>query len=117
MQQDPAVSQVEAAISKVLHGLLAEILGTERAVRKAYEQAPDKDVLGSFLLSFASRSSSRERLSLFTTNYDRFVEFACERLGLRILDRFVGSLEPIFRSSRSSALSYFVCARCWQTNE
>jgi hypothetical protein len=98
--QNPEVASVDSAISKVLHALLAEVLATERALRSAYSNAPEKDVLGSFLLSFASRSSSRERLALFTTNYDRLAEDACERLGLRVLDRFVGSLEPVFRSSR-----------------
>jgi hypothetical protein len=57
-------------------------------------------LLQSFLLSFASRTASRERLHIFTTNYDRLIEHGCDLAGLRIIDRFVGALNPIFRSSR-----------------
>jgi len=53
-------------------------------------------------LSFASRAAARERLNLFTTNYDRVVEHGCDLVGLQVLDRFVGALSPVFRSSRLS---------------
>lgn len=56
--------------------------------------------LVSFLMSFASRTGTRDRLQIFTTNYDRFIEAGAELAGLHLLDRFVGSLTPIFRSSR-----------------
>lgn len=58
------------------------------------------DYLVSFLMSFASRTGTRERLNIFTTNYDRLVEAGAEIAGLHLLDRFIGSLAPIFRSSR-----------------
>ncbi|RKX23977.1 MAG: fibronectin-binding protein (FBP), partial [Candidatus Zixiibacteriota bacterium] len=48
----------------------------------------------------ASRTGTRDRLQIFTTNYDRFIEAGAELAGLHLLDRFVGSLSPIFRSSR-----------------
>ncbi|MAX97051.1 MAG: hypothetical protein CL559_14570 [Alphaproteobacteria bacterium] len=51
-------------------------------------------------MSFASRAASRERLHIFTTNYDRLIERGCDYAGLRIIDRFTGALEPEFRSSR-----------------
>jgi hypothetical protein len=54
----------------------------------------------SFLLSFASRAASRDRLNLFTTNYDRLIEYGCDLVGLRPVDRFVGGLAPRFRASR-----------------
>ena len=54
----------------------------------------------SFLLSFASRSGTRDRLQIFTTNYDRIIEAGAEIAGLHLIDRFVGNLAPIFRSSR-----------------
>jgi hypothetical protein len=54
----------------------------------------------SFLLSFSSRAASRERLQTFTTNYDRLIEYGCDLVGLRPLDRFVGALAPVFRASR-----------------
>ncbi|WP_196601418.1 SIR2 family protein [Pectinatus frisingensis] len=56
--------------------------------------------LVSFLMSFASRTGTRERLNIFTTNYDRLIEAGAELAGLHLLDRFVGTLAPIFRSSR-----------------
>ena len=56
--------------------------------------------LVSFLMSFASRTGTRDRLQIFTTNYDRFIEAGADVAGLHLLDRFVGSLAPIFRSSR-----------------
>ncbi len=56
--------------------------------------------LVSFLMSFASRTGTRDRLQVFTTNYDRFIEAGSEVAGLNLLDRFIGSLSPIFRSSR-----------------
>jgi len=53
-----------------------------------------------FLMSFASRTGTRDRLNIFTTNYDRLIEAGAELAGLHLLDRFVGILAPIFRSSR-----------------
>jgi hypothetical protein len=56
--------------------------------------------LVSFLMSFASRTGTRDRVHLFTTNYDRIIEAGGESAGMHLLDRFVGSLAPVFRSSR-----------------
>ena len=56
--------------------------------------------LVSFLMSFASRTGTRDRLQIFTTNYDRLIEAGADVAGLHLIDRFVGSLAPIFRSSR-----------------
>ena len=56
--------------------------------------------LVSFLMSFSSRSGTRERLQIFTTNYDRYIEAGSDAAGLRLIDRFVGTLTPIFRASR-----------------
>jgi hypothetical protein len=66
---------------------------------------PDKreeafNYLVSFLMSFASRTGTRDRLQVFTTNYDRFIEAGADAAGLHLIDRFVGSLAPVFRSSR-----------------
>lgn len=58
-------------------------------------------LLKGFLMSFCSRTSSRDRLHIFSTNYDRVIEHGFDLLGIRALDRFVGSLSPRFRSSRS----------------
>ena len=64
------------------------------------EKDEPAEYLMSFLLSFASRIATRERLNLFTTNYDRIIEFGSELAGLHLIDRFVGNISPIFRSSR-----------------
>lgn len=78
------------------------ILESERSLRSAEisKKETAEDILVSFLLSFASRTATRERLNLFTTNYDRLVEYGCDLAGLHILDRFVGTISPIFRASR-----------------
>lgn len=56
--------------------------------------------LVNFLLSFASRTGNKERLNIFTTNYDRLIEMGAELAGIHLMDRFVGTMMPIFRSSR-----------------
>lgn len=53
-----------------------------------------------FLMSFASRTGTRDRLNIFTTNYDRLIEAGADIAGLHLIDRFVGALTPVFRSSR-----------------
>ena len=104
--------QIKDNWSKVLTGelqsLLTQILQTESSIRSGIERT-SREVQGaqkalrllcSFLLSFASRGVTRERLHVFTTNYDRIIEFGADLLGLRVMDRFVGGLEPVFRASR-----------------
>lgn len=78
------------------------ILESERSIRNAEAEKKEKseDLLVSFLLSFASRTATRERLNLFTTNYDRLIEYGCDLAGLHVLDRFVGALAPVFRATR-----------------
>ena len=58
------------------------------------------NALITFLMSFASRTGVRDRLNIFTTNYDRVIEAGAEFAGLHLMDRFLGNLMPIFRSSR-----------------
>jgi hypothetical protein len=95
----------EAKLQQVLSTLRDEILNTEKGIRRGFEgSSPEGEraqaALGSFLLTFASRTATRERLHVFTTNYDRLIEHASDFLGLHVLSRFVGALEPKFRSSR-----------------
>lgn len=78
----------------------AEEKGETKSKQKSDEEPDPEKLLVSFLLSFASRTPSRERLHIFTTNYERFIEYGCDKAGLRIIDRFVGIIEPIFRTSR-----------------
>lgn len=95
-------AKLKTALDEKLKGFLRSILAGEAGIDNADEGDWTSAMahLQSFLLSFASRSSSRERLHVFTTNYDRLVEHGCDLAGLRIIDRFVGALEPMFRSSR-----------------
>lgn len=94
------------AIDNVLSGFIKDVLATERSIRDGIDNDPGgsgplaREILVSFLMSFASRAASRERLQIFTTNYDRLIERGCDYAGLRIIDRFIGALEPEFRSSR-----------------
>jgi hypothetical protein len=99
------LSAWESAFDDRLLNLLRQVLATERGISAAAEADGDdanrlRRLLGSFLLTFASRAASRERLHIFTTNYDRVVEYGCDLLGLRVIDRFVGRLKPVFRASR-----------------
>jgi hypothetical protein len=86
----------------ILDNFAASILKgeTELITSKAKDRENAFKYLVSFLMSFASRNGTRDRLQIFTTNYDRFIEAGAEVAGLHLLDRFVGSLTPIFRSSR-----------------
>ncbi|MBE8233381.1 MAG: fibronectin-binding protein (FBP), partial [Endozoicomonadaceae bacterium] len=58
------------------------------------------ELLTSFLLALANRPATRDRLNIFTTNYDRLIEYGCDKAGIRIMDRFLGSIEPTFNSTR-----------------
>ena len=98
-------SQVEGlreSLKSNLNSFAHQILDGERELVSAPPEKREQafNYLVSFLLSFASRSGTRERLHLFTTNYDRYVEAGADVAGLRLMDRFVGTLAPIFRASR-----------------
>jgi hypothetical protein len=100
---DPvAAESLNTKIGECLTDFLKSILETEAGLKAAAPKKRDKAqaALQSFLLSFASRAASRERLHLFTTNYDRLIEHGCDLAGLRTVDRFVGALNPVFRASR-----------------
>lgn len=90
------------AYDRVLSELLTGIVEMERGISKVLNGASTEDVGGlmSFLLSLANRPPTRNRLEIFTTNYDRLLEYACDLLGVRVIDRFVGSILPQFKSSR-----------------
>lgn len=57
-------------------------------------------LLEKFLLSFSTRTATRDRLNIFTTNFDRFIEFGLDEAGILTLDRFIGKLKPIMRFHR-----------------
>ena len=89
-------------IKTVLENFAESILQGENGLISAQGENLERafNYLVSFLMSFASRTGTRDRLQLFTTNYDRYIEIGAELAGLHLVDRFVGSIAPIFRSSR-----------------
>ena len=90
---------LKSDLDRWIDSFLKSLLSTERGIRDATDGIATS-LLQSFLLSFASRAASRERLNIFTTNYDRLIEYGCDKVGLRIIDRFVGMITPQFRNSR-----------------
>lgn len=93
---------LEQDLSGILDAFSKSILQSERGIATAEEARREQalNTLVTFLMSFASRSGVRDRLNIFTTNYDRLIEAGAELAGLHLLDRFLGNLTPIFRSSR-----------------
>lgn len=96
------LESLKTELKTVLGNFADSILKGENGLITA---PPDKreeafNYLVSFLMSFASRTGTRDRLQVFTTNYDRFIEAGADAAGLHLIDRFVGSLAPVFRSSR-----------------
>ena len=93
---------LKTKLCEVLSDFADSILNGERGLITAKAEQCENafNYLVSFLMSFASRTGPRDRLHLFTTNYDRLIEAGAEAAGMHLLDRFVGSLAPIFRSSR-----------------
>ncbi|MBI3234439.1 MAG: SIR2 family protein, partial [Bacteroidetes bacterium] len=102
---DERADDLRKELNEKLKIFINSILATENEFQQkliAKEEGAIKafNLLKSFILSFASRAASRERLNLFTTNYDRFIELACDETGVLLLDRFKGKLQPIFRNTR-----------------
>lgn len=89
-------------LGQILSAFAKSILQSEAGIAAAPEAAREQafNTLVTFLMSFASRTGARDRLNIFTTNYDRLIEAGAELAGLHLLDRFLGNLMPIFRSSR-----------------
>lgn len=90
--------ELQMGMQAFAQSILASEAGIAAAAHEYREQA--FNTLVTFLMSFASRTGVRDRLNIFTTNYDRLVEAGAELAGLHLLDRFLGKLMPIFRSSR-----------------
>ncbi len=98
-------SDADALRNELQTGMQAfaqSILTSEAGIATAEEGQREQafNTLVTFLMSFASRTGVRDRLNIFTTNYDRLIEAGAELAGLHLLDRFLGNLMPIFRSSR-----------------
>lgn len=91
---------LENEITRVLGSFVKSILTGEQGIMSTDKRQEAFIYLTSFLMSFASRAGTRERLQIFTTNYDRLIEAGADLAGLRLVDRFVGALTPVFRASR-----------------
>ncbi len=100
--QDAQADTLRQELRTGLQGFAESILKSEAGIACAESKKREQafNTLVTFLMSFASRTGTRDRLSIFTTNYDRLLEAGAELAGLHLLDRFLGNLMPIFRSSR-----------------
>lgn len=99
--EDEKADQLRDDIISILTNFSQSILTSEKGIAEAQEEREKAfNILINFLMSFASRTGTRDRLNIFTTNYDRLIEAGAELAGLHLLDRFLGNLMPVFRSSR-----------------
>ncbi|MCU7505184.1 MAG: fibronectin-binding protein (FBP) [Ignavibacteria bacterium] len=109
LQKNDKAKILKSNIDTILEDLIKSIIYTERCfVNNLFSDELELhqkgikalEILKSFFSSFASRVASRDRLNIFTTNYDRFIEFANDEAGILSLDRFRGTLYPIMRNTR-----------------
>ncbi|CAJ2795973.1 SIR2 family protein [Burkholderia pseudomallei] len=100
--QDAKAATLRGELAAGMQTFAESILKSETGIAAASDDQRERafNTLVTFLMSFASRTGTRDRLSIFTTNYDRLIEAGAELAGLHLLDRFLGNLMPIFRSSR-----------------
>lgn len=88
---------LEKEINDQLRTIISNLIKTESFVLSATKGHAALLLLKRFLVSFSSRTATRDRLHIFTTNYDRFIEYALDSAGIYTLDRFVGKLNPTLR--------------------
>lgn len=102
LKKNTEVASLGTELNAVIGAFAKSILESEAGIANAVDDKRENalSVLVNFLLSFASRTGNRERLNIFTTNYDRLIEVGAELAGVHLIDRFVGTMMPIFRSSR-----------------
>ena len=101
-QDQEAAQTLKDEINRIIQVFTEDVLKLEKGLISAETQKRDVAFryLVRFLMSFASRFGARDRLHIFTTNYDRFIEMGADLAGLRLLDRFVGAMNPVFRATR-----------------
>lgn len=102
LQKDDDANALKKQLAVGMKGFAKSILASEAGILGAKQEKRELafNILVTFLMSFASRTGTRDRLNIFTINYDRLIEAGAELAGLHLLDRFLGNLMPIFRSSR-----------------
>lgn len=97
LKKQAAAIKLEEEINKHMKSLIQNLINNERNVLLSDKGADSLALLKRFLISFSSRTATRDRLHIFTTNYDRFIEYALDSAGIYILDRFLGKLDPTLR--------------------
>lgn len=103
LQPDNSAAALRTQLQSGMRTFAESILNSEAGIagtKQTNKREEAFNILVTFLMSFASRTGTRDRLNIFTTNYDRLIEAGAELAGLHLLDRFLGNLMPIFRSSR-----------------
>lgn len=95
--QSTKAHELEKEINDKLKTLICSLLRNEQGVLAAEKGKVALSIFKRFLISFSSRTATRDRLNIFTTNYDRFIEYTLDSSGIHTLDRFVGKLNPIMR--------------------
>jgi len=91
---------LEKDINKKLEDFIRNIIKTEKDFFHSAKFNAALRILKSFLISFSSRTATRERTNIFTTNYDRFIELGLDSAGILSIDRFVGKIKPVFRTTK-----------------
>ena len=89
--------KLKVFLDEQLNSFAMGILKNEETVNNSSSKDKAFNVLRQFLISFSSRTATRDRLHIFTTNYDRFIEYALDEAGIYTIDRFVGKIRPIMR--------------------
>ena len=84
LKKDAEATALETELNSIISEFVKSILKTENSIATANEDKRENaySVLVNFLLSFASRTGNRERLNIFTTNYDRLIEVGAELAGV-----------------------------------
>jgi hypothetical protein len=98
LQKNDEAKALRQELQTGMQAFAQSILAGEAGIATAEEEMREHafNILVTFLMSFASRTGVRDRLNIFTTNYDRLIEAGAELAGLHLLDRFLGKLMPIF---------------------
>lgn len=95
--KNPNASILESEINERLKTLIINLVKNEQNLLSSKKDSEAFAILTRFLISFSSRTATRDRLHIFTTNYDRFIEYALDNAGIYTLDRFIGKLNPTMR--------------------
>lgn len=94
IQKSENGDELKRELNTALSTFASNILKNEKELMESSQFPMILNTLRQFLISFASRTATRDRLHIFTTNYDRFIEYALDESGIFVLDRFIGTINP-----------------------